>query len=79
MLSQQLHDLDAGFAVQGASGFVCQQNVRIVDEGPGDGHPLHLSAGHLVGLLVEMVSQADLFQGVDSALPALFLRYARQG
>ena len=62
-LFQQLHHLYAGFAVQGAGWFVRQQNVRIIDQRPGDGHPLHLSAGHLAGLLVQLLSQSHLLQG----------------
>ena len=61
-LLEQLHDLHGGLAVQRAGGLVGQQDVRVVDEGPGDGHPLHLAAGHLVGLFVHLVAQPDLFQ-----------------
>ena len=68
---QQIHDLDAGFAVQSACGLVGQQNVRIIDQSPGNGDPLHLAAGHLIGALVHLIPQAYLFQGFFGPLAAL--------
>ena len=62
-LLQQIHHLDAGLRVQGAGGFVRQQDIRVVDKSPGNGHPLHLAAGHLVGLLVELIAQSHRLQG----------------
>ena len=44
---QNIHDLDAGFRVQGAGRLVRQHNVRVIDQRTRDGHPLHLSAGEL--------------------------------
>ena len=61
---QQIHDLDTGLGVQSAGGFVRQQDIRVVDQGPGDCHTLHLSAGHLVGLFVDLVAQTHRFQGL---------------
>ena len=63
-LLQELHHLDAGLAVQGAGGLVGQEHVRVVDQGAGDGDALHLPAGQLRGLLVDVLGQADLFQGL---------------
>ena len=37
---------------------VGQDYRRVVDQGPGDGHPLHLSAGHLVALVPQAVAQS---------------------
>ena len=42
----------------------------VVDQGAGDGHALHLSAGHLVGLVLQAVAQADGHEGVDGAAAA---------
>ena len=70
-LFQQLHDLDAGLAVQSAGRFVGQQDVRVVHQGAGDGHALHLTAGHFAGVLVQLVAQADLFQRFGGAAFAL--------
>ena len=78
-LLQKLHHLHAGLAVQRAGGLVGQEDVRVVDEGPGDGNALHLAAGHLGGHLVELVAQPHLFQGVHGPAAALLLGHARQG
>ena len=76
---QQLHDLDAGLAVQCAGGLVGQQDVRVVDEGAGDGHPLHLAAGHLGGVLVQLVAQTHFLQCLGGPAAALGTRYAGDG
>ena len=76
---QQLHDLDARLAVQCAGGLVGQQDVRVVDEGAGDGHPLHLAAGHLGGVLVQLVAQTHFLQRLGGPAAALSARHARDG
>ena len=78
-LLEQFHDLDAGLAVQRAGGLVRQQNVRVVDQRAGDGHPLHLAAGQLVGQLVDVLAQAHLLQRRDGAAAALGTRHAGDG
>ena len=78
-LLQQLHDLHGGFGVQSAGGFVSQQDLGIVDQRPGDGHTLHLTAGHLIGLLVQLVAQAHLFQRFDGSAAALGFLDAGEG
>ena len=78
-LPEQLHDLDGGLAVQRAGGLVRQENVRVVDEGAGDGHPLHLAAGHLAGLFIQLVAQAHPLQRLLRPAAALRLGYPRQG
>ena len=65
---EQLHDLHTGLAVQRAGGLIRQDDVRVVDQGPGDGYPLHLTAGKLVGLFVCLVAQSHLFQSLFGAL-----------
>ena len=72
-LLQQLHNLHRGLRVQCAGGFVCQQDLRVVDQGAGDGHALHLTAGHLVGLFVKLIAQTHLFQGFYGAAATLCL------
>ena len=42
-------------------------------QGPGDGHPLLLAAGELIGQVVELVAQAHLLQYLSGPLPALRL------
>ena len=43
-LPQQIHNLHAGTAVQRSRRLIRQQDIRIVDQCPGDGHPLHLAS-----------------------------------
>ena len=76
-LRQQVHDLHAGLAVQCPGGLVGQQNVRVVYQGPCDGHPLHLASGELVGALFDLVPQAHLFQGL--LRPAASFPFAHAG
>ena len=58
-LLENFHDLHARLGVQRAGRLVRQQNVRVVDEGAGDGDALHLAAGHLVWPLVQLIAEAD--------------------
>ena len=58
MFFRDLHHLHARLAVERAGRLVGEQNVRIVDERPRDGDALHLAAGHLVRLFVELVAKA---------------------
>ena len=77
-LLEQLHHLDAGLGVQGAGGLVGQDDVGVIDDGAGNGHPLHLAARHLAGPLEQLAAQAHLFQGLDGTVPALGPADARQ-
>ena len=70
-LLEQLHHLNTGLAVQCTGGLVRQQDIRVVHQCAGNGHTLHLAAGHLAGVLVELVAQAHLFQGFDGPAFAL--------
>ena len=76
---QNLHNLLAGFRIQGAGGFIRQNNLRVVHQGSGDGHPLHLSAGHLPGALPQLVSQTHLLQGLLGPAAPLLPGYTGQG
>ena len=78
-VAQQVHDLHARLGVEGAGGLVGQQDLGVVDEGARDGDALHLAARHLRGLLVDVLLQADPFEGVEGALASLGARDARQG
>ena len=74
---QQVHDLHRGVRVQSAGRFIRHEYVRIVHQSPGNGHPLHLAAGHLVRLFVELIPQSHLLQGF--LRPGLPLRRAHAG
>ena len=80
-LLENFHDLHARLGVQRAGRLVRQQNVRVVDEGAGDGDALHLAAGHLVWPLVQLIAEADLLQHGNGAGTALLAGNAgeRQG
>ena len=69
-------DLVAGLRVELAGRLVGQDQDRLLDQRPGDRHPLLLAAGELVRPVVEPVAQADLRQQVDGPLPLLG-RHAR--
>ena len=55
-------DLLAGVRVEVSRRFVGKEQRGTVDQGPGDGHALLLSAGKLRGLVVQVLAQADLFE-----------------
>ena len=78
-LPQQVHHLYRGLAVQSAGGLVSQENVRVVDEGTGNGHSLHLAAGELVGPLVHVVGESHLLQGLLGPAVPLGLGHPGQG
>ena len=70
-LLQQLHHLNAGVAVQCAGRLVGQQDVGVVDQCAGNGHTLHLAAGHFAGVLVQLVAQTYLLQRLGGPVAAL--------
>ena len=59
-----------------AGRLVGEQNVRVVDKRSRDGDALHLAAGHLVRLFVELVAEAHTLKRLDGALAALALAHA---
>src|SRR5437588_2265832 len=58
-LQQQLDDLPRGGRVQVAGGLVGEEDQRVMDQRPGDRHPLLLAARELVGTLGLLALQAD--------------------
>ena len=78
-LFQDLHDLHRGIGIQSAGGLVSKEDIRIIDQGAGDGNTLHLSAGELVGLFVDLIAQAYLFQRLHRTLATLCCSNAREG
>ena len=55
-------DLVAGPRIEVAGRFVGQQQCGAIDQGPGDGDPLLLAAGHLRRLVVHAIGQPDLLE-----------------
>jgi hypothetical protein len=60
-----------------AGGFVGQQQGGAVDDRPGDGHPLLLAAGELVGFVVQPLAQPHLLQGCHGPLAPLPMGHPR--
>ena len=56
------HDLRPGVRVEIARRLVGQQELGLIDDGPGDGHPLALAAGELRRHVVGPVGQAHHLQ-----------------
>ena len=77
-LFQNLHNLQAGLGIQSAGGLVSQDDIRVVNDGTSNGHALHLTAGHLVGLFLQLIAQTHPLQGFLGALTALTLGNAGQ-
>jgi membrane protease YdiL (CAAX protease family) len=57
--SQQGNHVGAGAGVEIAGGLVAHQDRGLVDQRPGNGHPLLLAAGELSRMVVEPVGEAD--------------------
>ena len=76
---QQLHHLNACLTVQRTGGLVRQQDAGIVHQCTGNGHALHLAAGHLAGVLVQLIAQPHLGQCFGGAAAALGLGDAGNG
>src|SRR5881409_444446 len=60
----EFHDLVRGFRVQVPRRLVREDDVRLIDEGAGDGDPLLLTAGKLRGLLRGFVIEAHCGEGL---------------
>ena len=63
-LFEEGEDFLAGAGIQGAGGFVGQDDRRVGDDGAGDGDALPLTAGKLVGLVMAAFAQADDRRGL---------------
>ena len=70
-LLEQIHDLDTGVAVQRAGRLVGEQDIRIVDQRARDRDTLHLTAGELRGLFVDMLLEPDLLERFGRAAGTL--------
>ncbi|MCY1403393.1 hypothetical protein D9M71_185730 [compost metagenome] len=73
---QQLLHLQARLAVEGAEGFVHQQDLRVVGQRAGDGDALHHPAGQLLGVVVGKAAQAHFIDVVVDNILALRRRHA---
>ena len=53
----------AGVRVERAGGLVGEDELAVADQCPGDGHPLLLAAGHLVGVAVGQLAHPHEVEG----------------
>src|SRR5690606_17801602 len=61
-ITEELHDLGSGSGIEGTRRLVGQQDLRVVDEGTGDGHALLLPARELARMMIQTVFEPDLLQ-----------------
>ena len=61
-IGKELQDLSGVGGIQVAGGFIGQQQGRLVNQGPGNGGPLHFTSGYLVGFVVPAVAEIDPHQ-----------------
>ena len=61
------------FRVQGGSGFIEEDHFWIGGNGPGNPHPLLLSAGKLLGIIVVAAGKSYFIQGLPADLFCLVL------
>ena len=73
---EQRHDFVSGDGVEGAGGFVGQQQRRMVDQGAGDGDALALASGELAGLVIHARLEVDGAQGGLGVLFAVLAIHA---
>ena len=59
---EQVHDLHGRVRIERAGRLVGQDDVRVVDQCAGDRHALHLAAGQLVRLFIDVFAESDLLQ-----------------
>ena len=69
---QQSHHLRARSGIQVAGRFIRQQHRRLGRNGPGDGHPLLLSAGKLIGIPVHFPFDPQLSADLRDIIPIRF-------
>ena len=67
--------LNAQTGIQVGKGLVQQQDLGLLDQGPGNGHPLLLTAGELTGLAVEQLCDLQHLGDILQPLTALCLGY----
>jgi len=72
-IGEEVHDLDAGFAVEGAGRLIGEEDIGIIDEGSGDSDALHLAAGELVRVFFDLGFEADFSKGVGGSAAAFGL------
>ena len=75
-LHQLLLQIAAGDCIEGAEGFIQQQQPGANGQGAGDGHPLLHAAGELTGVLIGGMAEAHQLNALFDALALLGSRGA---
>ena len=65
---EQRQDLLGGHAIQVAGRFVGQDEVRVIHQAAGNGHPLLLTAGELRGAMPQAILEPDELGQLVAAL-----------
>src|SRR6202035_734786 len=79
-LANEVHDFGSGLAVEISSGFVRQQELRLIDQGSSERRSLLLAAGKFGRAMPQARTKADALQclpGKAFALVAIHLREAQ--
>ena len=77
-VAEQRQQLVGGAGIQRAGRLVGQQQTGLGDKGAGHGGPLLLPAGHLVGVLLQQLRDAQLLRQRAQAVAHLGVRLPRQ-
>ena len=70
---EEVGDFFLGLGVELAGGLIGEDDVRVVDQGAGDGDALFLAAGHLADLTLGESCDAGLFERFHNALVSILL------
>ena len=68
---EKLHYLNARVRIKRTRGLVCKENIGVVYQRTRDSDSLHLTARHLIGLLVKLIAKSDLSECLDRSCAAL--------
>src|SRR5882757_7416709 len=68
--AEEIHDLERQIGIEIARGFIGEDQLRLVDQGPGDGNTLLLTAGQLFWKRIHAVLETDPLQHLER-LPLL--------
>ena len=71
-LFKKVHDLDARLGIECTRRLVCKKDLRVIYKSSRNGNSLHLTARHLIRLLVGLLAEADLVQRLKSPSLTLF-------
>ena len=70
-LLEEYENLETGSGIKITRSLIGENHGRVVHQGSGDGHTLHLSTRHLVALVIESLAQPHSLQSFDGTLLAL--------